>query len=146
MACARPVLAARVDAGSLARACKGTALKQAILSICGTPGAVVCCRVASDGKQSHKVMKAAAKCVDTSRYTACISAFPSVPTGCDANGCVQPSVCDNGVVETGEDFQARGRLGRQRVSRRVGSIHALLPVVVIHLCPDLRGWRCSRHD
>ena len=105
VACARPVLAARVDAGSLASACKGTALKQAILSICGTPGAVVCCRVASDGKQSHKVMKAAAKCVDTSRYTTCISAFPSVPTGCDANGCVQPPLCGNGVVETGEDCE-----------------------------------------
>lgn len=99
--CARPVLAARIAGGMLDKACKSEALKHATKSICGRPGAAVCCRVKSNGKTAHKIVKESGKCVSTSKLTSCVSELPSVPTGCDANGCVTP-VCGNYVVEGNE--------------------------------------------
>lgn len=99
--CARPIIAARVENGTLPKACKSEALKHATKSICGRPGAVVCCRVKANGKTSHKVVKDPAKCVDTPTLTTCASPYDSVPSGCSASGCVEP-VCGDGIVEGSE--------------------------------------------
>lgn len=98
--CAKVVVNARVTNGQLDKTCKSTALLHAKKSICGRPGAVVCCRV-KPGKTSHKIAKSAAKCTSTSTLTACTSALEFTDTGCDANGCVTP-ICGNDVVEPGE--------------------------------------------
>ncbi len=99
--CAKPVLAARIAGGMLTKTCKSEALKHATKSVCGRPGAVVCCRVKTNGKTSHKIAKEPATCVSTPALTACTSVYPSVPTGCDATGCLSPE-CGNGVLEQGE--------------------------------------------
>ena len=96
--CARPIVAARVANGALPKTCKSEALRHATKSICGRPGAVVCCRVKANGKTSHKVAKVPAMCADTPTLTTCISTYDSVPSGCSASGCVSP-VCGDGVVE-----------------------------------------------
>lgn len=98
--CAKVVVNARVSNGQLDTKCKGAALLHAKKSICGRPGAVVCCRV-KPGKTSHKIAKSPAKCTGTSTLTACTSALEFIDTGCDANGCVEP-ICGNDVVEPGE--------------------------------------------
>jgi hypothetical protein len=101
--CATDVVNARVGAGLLSRGCRREALKHAKLSICGWPGAAVCCRVRPDGRERHRVVSVATKCVNTHSLVACVSTAQSVPTGCDTTGCVPPPVCGNGVVEHGED-------------------------------------------
>ncbi len=99
--CAKPIVAADIEAGGLDKTCKSEALSHAKKSICGRPGAAVCCRVKTTGKTAHKIVKTPSKCVSTSTITACTSGFPSVPTGCDASGCVATD-CGNGIVEPGE--------------------------------------------
>lgn len=98
--CAKVVVAARVANAQLVKSCKGEALKHATKSICGRPGAVVCCRT-KPGKTSHKIAGSAAKCTSTPALTACVSLLSSIDTGCDTMGCVAP-VCGNGVVEPSE--------------------------------------------
>lgn len=102
--CAKPVIANLIAVNQLDKACKSDALKHATKSICGRPGAAVCCRVKTSGKTSHKIAKDPAKCVSTATLTACTSVFPSVPSGCDATGCIEP-VCGNGVIEPGESCE-----------------------------------------
>jgi hypothetical protein len=99
--CAKPVVAARVATGLLDASCTSEALSHAKKSICGRPGAAVCCRVKTNGKTAHRVVKEPGKCVDTATLTSCVSVFPSVPSGCDASGCFTP-VCGNLVVEPNE--------------------------------------------
>src|SRR5262249_46295344 len=100
--CAKPVVATRIANGLLAKVCKGEALKHATKSICGRPGAAVCCRVKNSGKTAHKIVKSAPACTDTPTLTACVSAYETIDYGCNATGCVPPPVCGNYVVETGE--------------------------------------------
>ena len=100
--CAKPVVASRIENGLLTKACKGEALKHATKSICGRPGAAVCCRVKTNGKTSHKITKSAAACTDTPTLTTCVSTYETIDYGCDAVGCVPPPVCGNYVVEPGE--------------------------------------------
>ncbi len=99
--CAKTVVAARIANGLLTKSCKSEALKHAKKSICGRPGAVVCCRIRTNGKTAHKIAKEPAKCVSGPTLTACTSVYDSVPTGCDASGCLQP-VCGDGLVEGAE--------------------------------------------
>jgi hypothetical protein len=120
--CATDVVKARVDAAQLSRGCRRETLRHAKLSICGWPGAAVCCRVRPDGRERHRVVSDAAKCVNTHNLVACVSSAQSVPTGCDATGCIStgtssstststtsssstsiPPGCGNGIVESGED-------------------------------------------
>src|SRR5262245_35521339 len=101
--CATDVVNARVGAAQLSRGCRREALKHAKLSVCGWPGAAVCCRVRPDGRERHRVVSDAAKCVSTHSLTACVSWAQSVPMGCDPTGCIPAPVCGNGVVEPGED-------------------------------------------
>ncbi len=106
VACATQVVKGLIASSDLPSSCRRDALKHAKLSVCGRPGAVVCCRIATtNGREKHRVVPQAAKCTSTPRVTACISGFPSVPTGCDAGGCIEP-VCGNGVVEPGEECDA----------------------------------------
>jgi hypothetical protein len=100
--CASGVVRARVLADLLASACRRDVLAHAKLSICGQPGAVVCCRVGG-GRTRHHVVRDPARCLNTPTLTSCVSAWQSVPTGCDASGCLPPPVCGNGIVEPGED-------------------------------------------
>jgi hypothetical protein len=51
----------------------------------------------------HRVVADPAACVDGGGFTACVSDWQSVVTGCDASGCVPSPVCGNGIVESGED-------------------------------------------
>ncbi len=100
--CAKGVVNDRVEMQMLAKTCRGEALNHAKKSVCGRPGAVVCCRVKpSTGKTSHKIASAPEKCTSTPSMNACVSVFPTIDTGCDAMGCVQP-VCGNGAVEPTE--------------------------------------------
>lgn len=102
VACATQAVKARITAGQLPSSCRRDALKHAKLSVCGRPGAAVCCRISTtNGREKHRVVPQAAKCTSTPNVSACVSEFASVPTGCDASGCVEP-VCGNGVVEPGE--------------------------------------------
>jgi hypothetical protein len=102
--CAKPVVDQRITGGLLSPQCRRDALRHAKLSICGMPGSVVCCRVKTTGRTSHKVFKHADKCVATPKTTACISTWESVPSGCNPTGCVPPeSVCGNGIVEGDEE-------------------------------------------
>lgn len=101
-ACAATTVRGLVEAGSLVKQCKKEALRYAKQSVCGRPGATVCCRVRSDGRPSkHRVVPDASQCIDTPFFTACRSPWQSTVTGCDDTGCVAP-VCGNSVVETGE--------------------------------------------
>jgi hypothetical protein len=103
VACATQAVKARIAGGSLPSSCRRDALRHAKLSVCGRPGAAVCCRIATtNGRDKHRVSPSAARCTSTPRVSACVSAFPSVPTGCDAGGCIEP-VCGNGLVEPGEE-------------------------------------------
>jgi hypothetical protein len=100
--CAKAIVNERVAMMELAKSCKGEALNHAKKSVCGRPGAAVCCRVKpSTGKTSHKIVSTPAKCVSTASFNACTSAFPTIDTGCDATGCVD-TVCGNGIVEPDE--------------------------------------------
>jgi hypothetical protein len=100
--CAKPVVAARISGGMLANECKSKALEHATKSICGRPGAVVCCRVkTTTGKTAHKITKSPSACASTPTITSCVSDFPSVPTGCDSSGCIAP-VCGNGFIDPNE--------------------------------------------
>ncbi|HEV7731814.1 MAG TPA: hypothetical protein VGR62_06615 [Candidatus Binatia bacterium] len=92
---------ARVAAGQLSKSCRRDALAHAKLSVCGRPGAAVCCRVGVTGSARHRVVPDPARCASTTRLSACVSAFQSVPTGCDLDGCIDP-VCGNDVLEPGE--------------------------------------------
>src|SRR5262249_34425745 len=49
--CATDVVNARITAALLSRGCRRDTLKHAKLSICGWPGAAVCCRVRPDGRE-----------------------------------------------------------------------------------------------
>lgn len=101
--CALEVVRAREAALQLPKGCRRETVKHAKLSICGRPGAAVCCRVRADGRTRHKIVSDPARCVSTTASTACVSAWQSVPAGCDASGCVPlPAICGNGVVEVGE--------------------------------------------
>ena len=84
--CATDIVQARVATALLARGCRRETLKHAKLSICGRPGAVVCCRVRPDGHARHRVFSEAAKCVNSHALVACVSSWQSVPTGCDGPG------------------------------------------------------------
>jgi hypothetical protein len=101
-ACARDAVTAQVTAAALPRGCRSKALRYASLSICGRPGAAVCCRVRDNGRTRHRIVSDAADCLATARTTACVSTWQSVLTGCDATGCVPLPVCGNGIVERGE--------------------------------------------
>ncbi len=101
VACATQVVKARVVAGQLSKSCRQEVLRHAKLSVCGRPGAAVCCRVGVTGGARHRVVPDPARCTATSRLSACVSAFQSVPTGCDLDGCLDP-VCGNDVLEPGE--------------------------------------------
>ncbi|MEO6026429.1 MAG: hypothetical protein ABIR79_06140 [Candidatus Binatia bacterium] len=103
--CAKTVVATLVANNQLAKTCKAEALNHAKKSICGRPGAVVCCRVKTSGRTSHKIAGSAAKCTSTSSITACASLLIAVDTGCDAMGCVAP-VCGNDVLEPTEECEA----------------------------------------
>ena len=101
--CASRIVGTRIADGLLDKSCKSEALVHAKKSICGRPGAVVCCRLnVFSFKTSHRIAKDPLRCTGTPKIIACESPFPSVPTGCDAQGaCIMP-VCGNGVVEPGE--------------------------------------------
>jgi hypothetical protein len=100
--CGKAVVNDRVATSQLDKSCKGEALNHAKKSICGRPGAAVCCRVKpSTGKTSHKIVSDPGKCSSTATINACASAFPTVDTGCDATGCID-TVCGNGIVEPDE--------------------------------------------
>jgi hypothetical protein len=101
--CARQIVRALVSGASLPRTCSQEASRYATKSVCGRPGAVVCCRVRDNGRVSHRVFADPAACVDGSRLNACISDWQSVVTGCNASGCVPSPVCGNAIVEPGED-------------------------------------------
>jgi hypothetical protein len=101
--CASDVVKARVAALQLSVECNREALRHAKQSICGRPGTVVCCRTRiAGGRTRHRIARTAAACVPTSTYTACVSPWQSIPTGCDDAGCISPAVCGNGIVEQGE--------------------------------------------
>ncbi len=69
--CAKPVVAARISGGMLAKECKSKALEHVTKSICGRPGAVVCCRVkTATGKTAHKVTKSSSACATPRRSRA----------------------------------------------------------------------------
>jgi hypothetical protein len=98
--CARGAVAEQVAGGLLAPDCRREALRHARQSVCGKPGAVVCCRVHADGQSRHRIVPDAAACVPTATLSACVSPWSSIPAGCDRAGCVRQ--CGNGVVEPGE--------------------------------------------
>ena len=78
-------------------------LRHAKLSICGQPGAVVCCRIGPNGRERHRIAENADACTPPRDGAACLSTWASVPTGCDASGCIPPAfVCGNGTIEPGE--------------------------------------------
>ncbi len=108
--CATLEVRARVAANQLSTACRRDVLRHAKLSICGRPGAAVCCRVRADGRTRHGVVSNPASCVDTATFLSCVSTWQSVPLGCDAAGCVPPPVCGNGAVEAGEECDPPDRL------------------------------------
>jgi len=100
--CAVGTVGSLIDASELPKACKRDALLYAKKSVCGRPGATVCCRVRPDGRSpKHRVVPDVTRCVDTAVFTACTSPWQSTVTGCDASGCVAPA-CGNNVVEEGE--------------------------------------------
>jgi hypothetical protein len=102
VACATQVVKARIAGGELSASCRRDALRHAKLSVCGRPGAAVCCRLSTtNGREKHRVVPRADRCAGTPRVSACVSAFQSVPSGCDSGGCIEP-VCGNGVIEPGE--------------------------------------------
>ena len=106
--CAVDAVQTRVAAGELRLDCRREAMRHAKLSVCGRPGAAVCCRVTTDGRPRHSVVAETARCVAGSHTSACVSTWPSVPTGCDASGCVPASMCGNGTVDAGEQCDPPG--------------------------------------
>jgi hypothetical protein len=90
-ACARDVIRTRVGSGMLPASCRREAFRHAKLSICGRPGAVVCCRVRANGRTRHGIAANASRCVSAVSTTACVSTWQSVPVGCDATGCIPPT-------------------------------------------------------
>lgn len=100
--CAATAIRSRIGAGSLRPTCRREALRHAKLSVCGRPGSVVCCRVGTGGRRRHRVVADAQSCASGPRTAVCVSRWPSVPTGCDASGCV-PGPCGDGTLDPGEE-------------------------------------------
>ena len=102
--CARETVDALVSAASLPSQCRRDALRYANDSTCGREGALVCCRADGSGRTRHRIVRDSLKCVDVGGYVACVSAWQSLVTGCDASGCVPMvyPVCGNSVLEAGE--------------------------------------------
>lgn len=102
--CAKETVNTLVSASSLAAQCRRDALRYANDSICGRRGALVCCRADGSGRTRHRLVRDSRSCVDVAGYVACVSAWQSLVTGCDANGCVPMvyPVCGNSVIEDGE--------------------------------------------
>jgi polyvinyl alcohol dehydrogenase (cytochrome) len=88
--CARHAVRGAVHAGALRRRCQQTAVRAATTSICGRPGAVVCCESAP-----------ATRCLVTSS-TACTNADDRVRSSCDgATSCAATSCLSAGVCSAG---------------------------------------------
>jgi hypothetical protein len=102
-ACARNRIMNEIAAESLNADCRRQAFRYARFSRCGKPGAVVCCRINRNGRERHRVPGGAFRCQPPAGGTACVSAQNSIVTGCDASGCVSPTACGNGIVESGEE-------------------------------------------
>jgi hypothetical protein len=102
--CALDVVRAREAALQIAKRCRRETLRHAKLSICGRPGAAVCCRVRADGRTRHEVVSDAARCVAAAGSTVCLSTAQSVPVGCDASGCLVAE-CGDGLIEGDEECE-----------------------------------------
>lgn len=102
--CARETVAALVSAANLPAKCRRDAQRYANDSTCGREGALVCCRADGSGRTRHRIVRDSLRCVDVAEYVACVSAWQSLVTGCDTNGCVPMvyPVCGNSVIEDGE--------------------------------------------
>jgi hypothetical protein len=102
--CARETVDTLVAAASLPATCRRDAQRYANDSTCGREGALVCCRADGNGRTRHRIVRDSLRCVDVAEYVACVSAWQSLVTGCDASGCVPMvyPVCGNSVTEAGE--------------------------------------------
>lgn len=91
--CAREVVKAAVEVGSLPRQCTSTAMRCARKSTCGRkPGFVPCCRTNRRGVTRCAIKSSISRCRPPSGGTACASSFArSCCDACTNGGCVQPT-------------------------------------------------------
>lgn len=88
--CAKGVIKAAVDGGTLPRACSSAVKRCATKSTCGRPGSVTCCRTTASGKVKCSVKKSADKCKPprggTAQTTGCTSCCEACSGGCAPAG------------------------------------------------------------
>jgi hypothetical protein len=89
--CARDVVNAAVDAGTLQRSCRGHILRCARKSTCGYPaGYVTCCQTSTSGVTKCSVKRSAAECNGSAGST-CVGAYSSCCDSCLGGGCIIPT-------------------------------------------------------